>query len=75
MLDRLNDGVLADAHGAAEHQRVVDLVLGALHPVREPCDDVLKVIREYLLHEIEPEIGLVRIAVLDCRRAIEIETG
>ncbi len=41
VLHRLEHRVLADALGAAEHQRVVDLLVGALDALREPEDEVL----------------------------------
>ena len=40
VLDRLQQRVLADALLAAEHQRVVDLLVRPLHAMRAPADDM-----------------------------------
>ena len=44
VLDRLEQGVLADALKAAEDEPVVDLLLRPLHPVGEKLDDVAGVV-------------------------------
>ena len=62
MLDRLEQRVLADALCAAEHQRVVDLLVRALHPVREPADDVVGIVAEDLVDVVEPGVGLAGVA-------------
>ena len=75
VLDRLEQGVLADALAAAQHQRVVDLLLRALHPVREPMNDMIGVVGIDLAHMVEPRAGLRGVAGLDRRRPIEVETA
>src|SRR5262249_50719642 len=74
-LDRLQQRILADALGAAKHERMVDLLLRALYPLRQPVNDVHGVVRENLVHMFEPTLGFARIAELEPRLAIEIETG
>src|SRR5215472_12939932 len=44
-LDRLDQGILPDTLQAAEYQGVIDFVLGALQPVRQPAADVFGVLR------------------------------
>src|SRR5258708_34906041 len=39
---------------AADHECVVDLILRALHPMREPVDDMVGVVTEYLADVVEP---------------------
>ena len=61
VLDRFEHRVLADALIAAEHERVVDLLLRALHSMREPFHDVIGVVlAENLVDVIEPSVRLRR---------------
>ena len=68
-LDRLEQRVLADALLAAEHERVVDLLLRPLHPVGQPFDDVVGVVRIDVADVVEPRAGLVGVARLDASAA------
>ena len=67
-LDGLKDCVLADALVAAQHERVVDLLVRTLHPVRKPMDDVLGVVGIDFAHVVKPGAGLARVAAFDRRR-------
>ncbi len=58
ILDRLQQCVLADALRTDEDERVVDLLLWLLHPVRQPLDDVLGIVGINLVHVVEPRPGL-----------------
>src|SRR5262249_59734013 len=62
-----------DALGAAQDERVVDLVSGALHAVRQPIKHMLGVVMKHTAHVVEPWSGLSRVAGDDRRRPIEIE--
>jgi hypothetical protein len=50
VLDRLKQRIFADALRAAQYESVVDLLFGPLHAVRQPADDV----RRILLAEQKP---------------------
>jgi hypothetical protein len=63
-LDGFEQGVLAYARLAAEDERVVDLHLRVLYPVREPIDDVPCVFAKNCVDVIEP-----RLDISPCRRA------
>jgi hypothetical protein len=52
--DWLKKRIFADAGFSAEDQGVVDLLTRPLHPVRQPTDDVLRVIRINGLHVVKP---------------------
>src|SRR5262249_13575651 len=75
-LHRFEQRVLAGALLlASEHERVVDLLLRALHPMGEPLDDVLRFLAEDLVDVLAPGTGLGRIARLERRRSVEVEAG
>src|SRR5262249_51315940 len=77
MLDRLEQRILADALRSAEHEPVVDLLLGSLYPLRQPPDDMVRVPRgvEDAAHVLDPRAGLGGVAHLDAGRPIEVEAG
>ena len=75
VLDRLQQRVLADALQAAEHERVVDLLVGPLHAVRQPMDDVIGVVGIDLVDVVEPRAGLGGVAGSMRRRPIEVEAA
>jgi hypothetical protein len=60
---------------AAEHQRVVDLVLRVLHPVGEVLHDVVGIVAEHLVGVVEPSLGLRGVAGDDRRRPVEVEAS
>ena len=72
---RMQQRVLADAGRAAEQQRVVDLLGRALHPVRQPAEDVAGVVGIDLADMVEPWLGLAGIAGQAARRPVEVEDG
>ncbi len=74
-LDRLQDGVFADAHLAAKHQRVIDLVLWTLYAVSAPQDDVVGVFGIGLANMVKPRAGLRCVAALNSRRTIQVEAS
>lgn len=49
---------------------MIDLLLGALHPVREPADDVSGIVGIDLLDMGDPAPGLRRVAERQGRRPI-----
>src|SRR5271155_1202096 len=53
VLHGLEHRVLADPLFATENERVVNLFLRTLHPLREPLNDVIGVVREDLTHMSE----------------------
>src|SRR5262249_40296422 len=73
VFDRLEQRVLADALVAAEDERVVDLLLRALHAMREPCNDVFGIMGVNLIHVFRPWIGFADVSLLEHRRAIKVE--
>ncbi len=75
VLDRFEHRVLADALRAAEHERVVDLLLRPLHAVGQPQDHVLGLLAVDLADVLQPRPGLAGIAWLDLRRPVEVETA
>ena len=75
VLDRLEQCVLADALRSAEHEGVIDLFLRALHPVRQPRDDVAGVVGIDLVGVLKPGAGLASIARHNSRRPIVIEAS
>ena len=54
---------------SAQHQRVVDLLLRALHPVRQPLDDMVGVVGIDLVDMVEPRTGFGGITQFDARAA------
>jgi hypothetical protein len=74
-LHRLEQRVLADPLGAAEHQRVVDLVLRVLHPVGQPFDDMFGIVAEDFADMVKPRMGLGCVARLDHRWPVEVEAA
>jgi hypothetical protein len=74
-LDRLDKGILANPLGAAEHDGVVDLLTRPLHPVGEPADNVVAIIRIDFIDVVEPRFGHGGVAGYDGRRSVEIEAG
>src|ERR1700689_4989809 len=53
-LDWFQHGVLTHTLRTAEHERVVDLLVGKLHAVRQPFYDVIGFIGENLLDVLDP---------------------
>jgi hypothetical protein len=54
---------------------VINLLVRALHPMRQPLDQVLGVIGIDSTDVFEPRSGFIRIAVLECWRSVKIGTG
>jgi hypothetical protein len=52
---------------------MIYFLLRVLHPMGEPFNDMIRVVREDAFHVIEPAAGLARIAPLDRWRSIEVE--
>src|SRR5215475_10038702 len=73
MLHGFEQCILADTLRAAEHERVVEFVLGKLYAMRQPVDDVVNIIGKDFLDMVAPNIGLGCVAELDHRCAVEIE--
>jgi hypothetical protein len=57
-----------------QYQRVIEL-LGALHPVGKPVDDVFGVIPIDGVDMVKPTLGFIRLAGTDQRRPVEVEAG
>ena len=75
-LDRLEERVLADPLGTAEHQGMIDLDLRVLHPLCQPHDDVAAIVfAKDFMNVVEPRLSSCRVARRQCWRAIEIEAG
>src|SRR5208283_5419704 len=72
-LQRLNESVLAYSGNTPKDQGVIDFLTGKLDPMRAPVKDMLRIVRIYSPHEIDPLPGLRRIAGKDDRRLIQIE--
>ena len=47
----------------------------ALHPVRQPVDDVVGVVWEDPVDVVDPGFGLAGVAQLDARRPVQVEAG
>src|SRR5262245_27134281 len=75
MFERLGQRILANTLGAAEHQGVVDLLLRALNPVRQPFDAVVRLRRVKPVRMLDPTGGLCSVAKLDARRTVEVEAS
>src|SRR6185312_1576680 len=60
----VQDGVLADAGGAAEQERMIDLLSRLLAPVRAIGDDVLPVFGIDGLDMVKPSLCFARISRL-----------
>ena len=75
MLHGFKQRVFANTLRATEHERVVDLFLRTLHPVREPFHNMVGVAANHLVHMIEPRISFGGITRFDRRRPIEVEAG
>src|SRR6266446_8130227 len=73
MFDGFEDRILANTLQAAQHKGVIYFLLRVLHPMGEPFDDMIPVVREDAFHVIEPAAGLARVAPLDRWRSIESE--
>jgi hypothetical protein len=64
MLHRLQHRILADALTAAEYDAVIDLLVRPLHPMREPLNDPIGLIRVDQSHVIDPpgsQLGITRL--------------
>jgi hypothetical protein len=57
LLDRLEQGVLADSLGAAENKGMVDFLMRPLDPVGKPSDDMAGVIAEKAVGMVKPWVG------------------
>ena len=75
VFDGLEQGVLADALRSAKDKCVVDLLVGVLHAVRQPWDDMIGVVRVDFVYMVEPWTCLVWVTWLDVGRYIEVEAG
>ena len=65
VFDRLKQRILADALRAAQHQRVVDLLAGSLHPMRQPANDMRGIVGIDRVHVVEPGSGLIGVTQLE----------
>jgi hypothetical protein len=75
MFDRLERGILADTLVAAKHERVIDLLVWPLHPVRQPHRNVVGVGTEHPTDMLKPRAGTGSIARLNCRRTIQVKAA
>lgn len=74
MFERFEHRVLTDTGSTAEHERVVDLLSRPLPSMREVFNQVFRIVRVDVPYEVQPRLGLFRVAALEWqRRPIEIE--
>jgi hypothetical protein len=69
-LDGFECAIFANALGAAEYKRVIDLLCWALHAMGQPIEHMLGIIAEYVSHMIKPSLGFRCLAWSNRRRPI-----
>jgi hypothetical protein len=71
MLDRLEEGVLADALRSAQNQSVIEFLSRQLHAVRQPFDDMGGVLGAVdRVGMVDPRAGFSGVAELDPGRTV-----
>src|SRR5512144_2975322 len=73
MLHGFEKSILADSLQPPQDQRMVDLLMGLLYAMGEPCNDVLCVLIIDLADVFKPESSLGGIALNHFRRSVKVE--